>query len=43
MFILFYCLFKRKMNEEFIVNVLIIRTKLQLGFVFVFVLFLSVA
>lgn len=42
MFILFYCLFKRKMNEEFIVNVLIIRTKLQLGFS-VFVLFLSVA
>lgn len=41
MFILFYCLFKRKMNEEFIVNVLIIRTKLQLGFS-VFVLFLSV-
>lgn len=30
------------MNEEFIVNVLIIRTKLQLGFS-VFVLFLSVA
>lgn len=42
MFILFYCLFKRKMNEEFIVNVLIIRIKLQLGFS-VFVLFLSVA
>lgn len=42
MFILFYCLFKRKMNEEFIVNVLIIRTKFQLGFS-VFVLFLSVA
>lgn len=42
MFILFYCLFKRKMNEEFIVNVLIIRTKLQLGFS-VLVLFLSVA
>lgn len=42
MFILFYCLFKRKMNKEFIVNVLIIRTKLQLGFS-VFVLFLSVA
>lgn len=30
------------MNEEFIVNVLIIRTNLQLGFS-VFVLFLSVA
>lgn len=41
MFIVFYCLFKRKMNEECIVNVLIIRTKLQLGFS-VFVLFLSV-